>query len=168
VSNEKKLIRAARGALQALEAQERGAQALIAAIEAEHHLPCDPQPVINGLTLRARLDRKRWAVPEPHGCCGWRVDNLLRNRRVIVTGDHASESEEGVNWVHASISRKADMPTYDDLALLHRAVFGEEGWAYQVFAPARQHINIHEHVLHLFGRADGERVLPDFGRHGTI
>jgi hypothetical protein len=37
-----------------------------------------------------------------------------------------------------------------------------------VFAPPSEHVNIHDHALHLWGRLDGARVLPDFGRFGTI
>lgn len=138
---------------------------ILAAADAEPALPCDPDPVIDGLALRRVLGRKQWAVPNPHGCCGWMIDNLADgDRRIIVTADHQSDS---VNWIHASISRRDSMPSYEDLKLLHAAVFGAR-WAYLVFAPPTEHINIHAHVLHLFGRVDGERALPDFGRFGTI
>lgn len=60
------------------------------------------------------------------------------------------------------------MPTYDDLVMLHRAVFGLDSYAYQVFAPQRQHVNIHNFALHLWGRADGRAVLPEFGLQGSI
>ncbi|TQK29408.1 hypothetical protein [Arthrobacter sp. SLBN-53] len=59
------------------------------------------------------------------------------------------------------------MPTYDELGRLHRAAFGD-GYAYQVFAPAAQHVNIHQNALHLWGRADGPPCLPEFGLFGTI
>lgn len=77
--------------------------------------------------------------------------------RVIVT----CAAADGHDWVHASIAHPAQTPDYHDLKLLHRAVFGT-GWAYQVFAPPAQHVNIAEHALHLFGRLDGRPVLPDF------
>jgi hypothetical protein len=73
---------------------------------------------------------------------------------------------DGIEWLHASISWADRVPTYDELALLHRVVFGRRRWAYQVFAPASEHVNIHEHALHLFGRADGTPALPDF-TYGT-
>jgi len=53
------------------------------------------------------------------------------------------------------------MPSYNDLAMLHAAVF-ESGWAYQVFVPPGEHVNLHDFALHLFGRLDGAPVLPDF------
>lgn len=136
---------------------------LIAAYNAEPALPCEG-PVINGLELRKKLGPKRWGIAEEFGCCGWAIRNKLGNLNILVTGDHQSDS---VQWVHASISRRLEMPTYDQLKVLHAAVFGD-GWAYQVFAPPAEHVNIHANALHLFGRLDGERVLPDFGRYGTI
>ena len=49
---------------------------------------------------------------------------------------------------------------------MHRAVF--PGYAYQVFAPPESHVNIHGNALHLWGRADGKPILPEFGDMGTI
>jgi hypothetical protein len=145
-----------------------GAQALVA-FDAEPALACDPAPVVNGLVLRKRLGRDRWAVPQEFGCCGWQVDTLNDGNRgrILVTADHQTDFANRRNWIHASISRLGVMPSYDDLKLMHAAVFGA-GWAYQAFAPDSDHINIHAYVLHLFGRVDGERALPDFGRFGTI
>lgn len=144
---------------------ERVAQA-IDAVSGEPALPCDPNPVVDGLQLRLILGRKRWGVPEEFGCCGWLVHGIAGGHRstIRVTGDHHSDS---VNWIHASIGQYGHMPTYEDMQLLHRAVF-RKGWAYEVFAPPTDHVNIHNFVRHLWGRADGGRALPDFGRFGTI
>lgn len=76
---------------------------------------------------------------------------------IVTRADHI----DGFEVCHASIAWPDRDPSYRDLVMLHRAVFGD-GWAYQVFAPASEHINIHEHALHLWGRADGEPMLPDF------
>lgn len=143
--------------------------ALIAAADAEPALPCEPEPVISGLMLRKRLGRQLWAPPVPWGCCGWAVDGIASGHRarILVTADHQTGYAAKLQYIHASIAGHHGMPTYDDLKLLHAAVFNG-GWAYQVFAPPADHINIHGRVLHLFGRVDGERMMPDFGRHGTI
>ena len=82
---------------------------------------------------------------------------------VIVT----RHEEDGVEWVHASIARIHQMPSYKDLRALKEVVFGA-GWAYQVFAPPGEHVNIHPNALHLFGRADGKQTMPNFGRFGSI
>ncbi len=109
------------------------------------------------LEIRRRLGRGDWSTPTPYGPDGWYFVHLNGDASVIVsTGDHGD-----VEWIHASIARTDRLPSYEDLKLLHAAVFGD-GWAYQVFAPPSDHVNIHEHALHLFGRLDGAAVLPDF------
>lgn len=119
---------------------------------------------LDALAVRRRLDRAVWSAPRAFGPDGWGFTNLGGDGHIIVTcADYA-----GVDWVHASMSRKGRVPDYADLKLLHAAVFAG-GWAYQVFAPPADHVNIHEHVLHLFGKSDGSMVLPDFtGGTGSI
>lgn len=113
--------------------------------------------------LRKVLGKWLWENPQPFGPDGWSVVHANGTTTVIVS----AADFDGVEYIHASIADKDSMPTYDDLCLLHRAAFGD-GYAYQVFAPRSQHVNIHEHALHLWGRADGKPVLPEFGSEGTI
>ncbi|KAB7753698.1 hypothetical protein MMUC44124_24195 [Mycolicibacterium mucogenicum DSM 44124] len=68
---------------------------------------------------------------------------------------------DDVWFIHASMSHIDRLPSYDELKALHQAAFGD-GWAYQVFAPPADHVNIHAYALHLWGRADGASCLPDF------
>lgn len=82
------------------------------------------------------------------------------------SGD-AQDTHDWTDWLHASISRPDRIPEYEDLTMMHAAVFGT-GWAYQVFAPPAAHINIHARVLHLWGRLDGTPALPNFGALGSI
>jgi hypothetical protein len=108
--------------------------------------------------------------PEPFGPCGLRVDiremsGAQPYGSVIVT---QSDHHDGVEWLHASIARNDRMPDYYDLVTLKAATFGDQREAYQVFPPKSSHISIHDQALHLWGRADGSRVLPDFGAAGTI
>lgn len=119
---------------------------------------------INALAVRKKLDRKTWSAPTPFGPDGWRFDRHDNTASIIVSA--ADWDADGI-WIHASIAYRDHTPSYDDLVLLHRAVFGD-GYAYQVFAPADDHVNIHAHALHLWGRADGARVTPDFGKIGSI
>ena len=108
------------------------------------------------------LGRKNWRPPYPHGPDGWVFDNAHEHGQIIVSVSDLPD-DTGIEWVHASIAFKDRMPTYDELCLMHRAVYADH-YAYQVFAPAAQHINIHHHALHLWGRLDGEPMLPEFGR----
>lgn len=115
------------------------------------------------LMLRALMGRKEWAAPQRFGPDGWVLDCKAEPGSLIVS----RATIEHVEWVHASIAYADRMPTYDDLVQLHRAVF-PGGWAYQVFAPPEHHVNIHEHALHLWSRADGRPALPNFGAGGSI
>lgn len=113
---------------------------------------------LNALAIRRTLGRSLWSPPVPFGPDGWRIDSSVQPSRVIVTCDDS----QGADWVHASMSHSDHTPTYEDLVLLHRAVWGDTGYAYQVFAPASEHVNIHAYALHLWGRLDGKPVLPEF------
>jgi len=129
---------------------------------------------VDPLVIRNRLGRDDWHPPsmmasimgsQAHDAQdAWIIDQNKGDGRIIL-GAHIEP--DGVPWLHASISRKR-MPSYEDLAMLHNAVWGGAGFSYQVFAPKDQHISIHAYALHLWGRADGAAVLPNFGQYGTI
>lgn len=121
---------------------------------------------IDALRLRRVMGRQLWHAPEPFGPDGWQMVRALQaepRSSVIVT---CSDQDDGREWIHASLAHPARVPSYDELVRLHRAAFS--GWAYQVFAPGAEHVNIHEYALHLWGLADGSPALPNFGRFGTI
>ncbi len=123
---------------------------------------------INALVIRKRLGRKEWSLPMEYGPDGWLFvstdeDNV---RKIIIT--YGAVGDSSGPWLHASISRPDRMPEYQDLVDLHYAVWGSDGWAYQVFAPQGDHVNIHPYALHLWGQLDGKPVLPNFGAFGTI
>lgn len=120
---------------------------------------------LNALQIRNRLGKKQWSAPVPFGPDGWIFNCIDRPARIIATVGPDSDTDPTL-WIHASIATP-ETPTYDDLVLLHFAVF-RDSYAYQVFAPKSQHVNIHETALHLWGRLDGAPCLPEFGRFGTI
>lgn len=118
---------------------------------------------VDGLHVRNTLGREVWTPAARYGEDGWRILRYDGAGSVIVSTAPCPQDDNHL-WTHASIAYIDHMPTYDDLVLLHQAVWGADGgWAYQVFAPASDHINLHQYALHLWGRADGSRVLPDFG-----
>ena len=119
---------------------------------------------IDALHIRRTWGRDQWLPPEPFGPDGWSMLKRDRSASIIVS---CATHEDGTEWVHASIARDV-IPTYEDLVQLHASVWKHNGWAYQVFAPASDHVNIHEHALHLWGRLDGKPALPNFGAGGSI
>ncbi len=127
--------------------------------------------LIDILAIRRRLGRKEWGAPEEV----WpnsetfrfvRFDGLAR---IIVTASDFPPviDPTGTEWIHASISRPGVIPNYSDMVRMHQAVF-DDGYAYEVFAPGSDHINIHEFARHLWGRLDKAPVLPRFGALGSI
>jgi hypothetical protein len=116
---------------------------------------------IDAAAIRAVLGAD-WSQPIQYGVDGYGFTRRSPQRSLIVSWGPF----DGVDYIHASIASRSTMPSYRDLALLHRAAF--PGYAYQVFAPPEQHVNIHEHALHLWGRVDGKPALPEFGAGGTI
>lgn len=117
------------------------------------------------LKIRSVLGHKEWGTPTEFGPDGWYFTRNDRTATVIVT----AAEYDGIEYMHASIAtvNGETMPSYAELVVLHRAVFGT-GYAYQVFAPPSQHVNIHPTALHLWGRVDGRPVMPEFGSEGTI
>lgn len=119
---------------------------------------------LDALRIRRLLGRSLYGPPTRFGLDGWRLLATDSLGAVIVT----CADVDDVEWVHASMSWADRLPTWDELSRLRDAVYGD-GWAYQVFAPPSDHVNIHEYCLHLWGRLDGEPVLPDFTyRTGSI
>ena len=121
--------------------------------------------------LTERLKPELVNRPQPYGPGGFGIvlgwprgkGRVRKSGSVLVTvADH-----DGAWWIHASMQREDRMPSYDDLATLHYAVFGDR-WAYQLFAPPEHHVNLHPRCLHLWGLESGEAILPNFGAEGTI
>lgn len=120
---------------------------------------------LHPLEARSILGRREWSPPQRFGPDGWRFDRPDGDARIIATvAEHPDDPRE---WLHASISHPDRLPTYEELVLLHRAFF-RGGWAYQVFAPAASHVDLHPFALHLWGLLDGSPVLPNFGALGSI
>lgn len=118
---------------------------------------------VNPLRLRDVLGRKEWLPPREFGPVGM-VRRSAEGATAIVT----AAPHDGIEYVHASIATTGLMlPSYGDLVTLHKAAFAD-GYAYQVFAPAAQHVNLHPTALHLWGRLDGKPCLPEFGAGGSI
>jgi hypothetical protein len=66
-------------------------------------------------------------------------------------------------WLHASLVLRGRLPGYESLCWLRDAFVGPDRIAYQVFAPADEHINIHAGALHLWAPLE-HRPTPDFTR----
>lgn len=84
--------------------------------------------------------------------------NRAARMTVIVSG---AVEADGHRWMHVSVGRPRQMPSYEDLAFIKRVFIGPERAAIQVFPRASEHVNIHPFVLHLWMPID-HYPLPDF------
>lgn len=73
--------------------------------------------------------------------------------------------EDGMRWVHVSVSHPTRVPKYRELVAIKRWALGTDAMAYQVFASDSKHVNFHKFCLHLWSCLDGN-PLPDF-THGV-
>jgi len=92
---------------------------------------------------------------------GYALREIGGGLRVIVD---CEVKANGFPWLHVSVSRKSWTPTHEDMAKVKRAFIGEDRYAYSIWPPREQYVNIHNHCLHLWARwdeADGQ-VLPEF------
>ena len=75
--------------------------------------------------------------------------------------------EDGLEWLHLSVSRKSRIPNYEDITRVKRDFIGEDRKAITVLPEKKYHVNLHENCLHLFYSADNP--LPEFSAGlGTI
>lgn len=99
-------------------------------------------------------------VMETYGGDGGRWMN--RKKQMVVIASISTE-QDGKLWLHASISHRKRIPSYDELIYLKRHWIGEDRKAIMVLPEKAKHINIHPYVLHLFCCINGD-PLPDFTR----
>lgn len=121
----------------------------------------DPEIEAIRQRLQAGLPRRRFHPARVTDDGPWNIDEAVPKAlalRILISGHTARDGSE---WLHVSMSRIGVMPTHEDMKLVHAAVW-PNGHAYQVFVPPAEHYNYHEHCLHLWGRPDGSRALPDF------
>lgn len=128
------------------------------------------EPDLNLLDIRKKLGVANFGVPYEFIPNLWVFPGKsdYKGSSVLVScAAHITPGFGEMDWVHASISHSDRMPSYEDLTMVYNAVFND-GWAFQIFAPAAHHVNIHANALHLWGRTDGKNQLPTFSEFGSI
>jgi hypothetical protein len=87
----------------------------------------------------------------------------LGARKTVIMS--AAVEQDGKVWIHASVARPDRIPSYEELVEVKNLFIGPGRKAVQIFAPMREHVNIHPNCLHLWACFDGD-PLPDFTRGG--
>ena len=106
------------------------------------------------------------SIPYPpkdwHFLQSWGEGHCFVHRNGLRVIIDCEEKDDGRRWVHVSVSRKNWTPSHDDMCLVKRSFIGNR-YAYAVFPPEEQYVNIHRYCLHLWALAEGDgRVLPEF------
>jgi hypothetical protein len=99
-----------------------------------------------------------WRILQPWGF-GYALGSNTGLRAII----DCSQKDDDRWWVHISISRQSRTPTHEEMAAAKVSFLGNR-YAYAVYPPVEQYVNIHAHCLHLWAVIDvGDgRILPEF------
>lgn len=68
----------------------------------------------------------------------------------------------GDGWDHVSVSLPTRCPNWLEMDFIKRLFFEDFELAVQFHVPVKDHINIHDHVLHLWRNHNQEIQLPPF------
>lgn len=115
----------------------------------------------------ADTDRYVWEFVCPKGWevigrwgDGFTVREKDGGLRVLVD---CSFKDDGKPWLHVSYSRKHWIPSHGDTVKVKEAFIGGDRYAYAVFPPQSQYVNLHPNCLHLWAcMSEDGRVLPEF------
>lgn len=115
------------------------------------------------LVIRKALGRDVFDPPE-ETIGGWVFTSHDGQTTVLVVSIKIDQGEgEGlVEWVSAQVSHPAHYPPTDEMEHIKRAVYGEDGWAYESYPPTDDEKNRAEYTRRLWGRADHLPVLPRY------
>jgi hypothetical protein len=89
------------------------------------------------------------------------------NVQILFTVQKYEQSGGWAPWLHVSAcGRRGEnswfLPDWEDLKRVKNDFIGEQRWGYQVFPSAKDYVNIHPYVLHIYAPLDGKPALPDF------
>lgn len=99
-----------------------------------------------------------WWIIQP-----WGFGYALQHRNGLRAIIDCSQKSDDRWWVHVSVSRATRTPSHEDMCLVKTAFLGDR-YAYAVYPPRSQYVNIHQHCLHLWALVseDDGRALPEF------
>lgn len=85
----------------------------------------------------------------------------LRRRDGLAVIISASVEADGHPWLHVSLSRKKQLPSWSDIRLVKNLFIGGDRYAYQILPPQDRYVNINPFVLHLWSPLD-HQPIPEF------
>lgn len=79
----------------------------------------------------------------------------------------AARERDGRRWLHVSLARRSDLPSWEDFREVKDLFIGPERRAIQVLPPENEYVNENPFCLHLWACLDDDG-LPDFRKRGTL
>jgi len=99
-----------------------------------------------------------WRVIQERGS-GYALQDNTGLRAIV----DCSMKDDDRYWVHVSVSRAKAIPSHLDMVRVKEALLGTSRYAYSVFPPREEYVNIHPNCLHLWALVDGDgQALPEF------
>lgn len=117
--------------------------------------------IVEAQRLRARTRQEGGWVLVASDDQGEAWDNITLGLRVLWSVDR---EKDGRPWLHASMSHRERIPTWDELKYLKSWLVPDDRYAYQVLPPASRYVNANPNVLHLWAVVAGPEPVPDFLR----
>lgn len=71
----------------------------------------------------------------------------------VVSSDGSGWTEQGLDgtpWEHVSVSTEHRCPRWEEMEFVRHLFWSEDETVIQFHVPAADHVNIHDHVLHLW------------------
>lgn len=93
----------------------------------------------------------------------WGLGYALQDRTGLRLLIDCEQKEDDRFWVHISVSRAARLPTHGEMCAIKTAFLGDR-YAYAVYPPTSEYVNIHAFCLHLWALIDNGKgqALPEF------
>lgn len=93
-------------------------------------------------------------------------DRGFKSYQLIVVQTFCLE-KDGQLWQHVSVSRKGEVPSYDDMCFAKKYFIGPDKLALELHVPEDEHVNVHPNTLHLWHCMES-RPTPDFRKFGQV
>lgn len=78
----------------------------------------------------------------------------------VIVSDPPENHPDGRQWVHASISKKGQLPNWQELKTVKSIFFGPDRLVMQIFPPEAEYVNVMPTCLHLWHCLDVPDDVP--------
>lgn len=105
---------------------------------------------------RGRVQTATWGTPafSPHG------KFHVRRGGVVLQIISSGTGEGSMGWEHVSVSLPDRCPTWEEMDWVRRQFWEDDEVVMQLHVAVSDHVNVHNHCLHLWRPLEAEIPLP--------